>query len=93
MKRPYEEKVEYYKKPEIIEWVSRSFPEKPCRFGAIVLNQRGAMCKESSELLRDLGAGVGEDTIMANMFKHYSRSTETGLWFGVAQVDAREPRG
>src|SRR6218665_1753435 len=100
MQRPYDEKVDYYKRPEIIEWVARSFPGKPCVFGAIVLNWRGAMCKKSSELLRDLGVSVKEDTIMAcrvlsftsNMFRHHSRSTETGLWLGVAQPNVREPR-
>src|SRR6218665_2001001 len=99
MTRPYNEQVEYYKIPAIIEWVSRSFPGKPCRFGAVVLNWRGVIHKSSSDLW-DPGVNISKDTIlacrvlsyMANMFKHHPKSTKSNLWSGVTQVYAWEPR-
>ena len=43
MSGPYEEKVCYYARLDIIDWVANVYPGKPCVFGAVVLNWRGAL--------------------------------------------------
>ena len=83
MSGPYGEKVRYYARLDVIDWVARVFPGLPCEFGAVVLNWRGALHHESSALLRRLGVSADDETLMsirvltytANMFKHHTRST------------------
>lgn len=82
MSGPYAEKVRYYNRTDIIEWVKNIFPGSPCELGAVVLNWRGSLHRASSALLRRLGVGAADETLLsvrvltftANMFKHYTRS-------------------
>ena len=86
MSGPYEEKVCYYARLDVIDWVDRVYPGKPCVFGAVVLNWRGALHHASSRLLRKMGLSAYDETLMsvrvltytANLFRHYNRSTTRG---------------
>jgi hypothetical protein len=65
MSGPYEEKFSYYAIPDVIGWVANVHPEKPCVFGAVVLNWRGAIHHASSRPLCRLGVSAADETLMA----------------------------
>ena len=83
LNRPFQEKVDYYNTDDVKAWVAASYPGKPCEFGAVVFNWRGALNLKSSVLLRRLGVSAWDEALLscrvltftANMFKSFTRST------------------
>ena len=51
MFEPYEHKVRYYKTTEITNWIKQETGCTDIEYGALVINWRGAICKNSYDLL------------------------------------------
>ena len=83
---PYGDKVRYYARLDVIDWVANVYSGLLCEFGAVVLNWRGSLHHASSALLRRLGVSAEDETLLsirvltytATMFKHHARSTVSG---------------
>jgi len=80
----WDQKCDYYNTSEITQWTRTQYPiAKDVKYGAIVLNWRGALLKESSQVLIEIGIKQYDQIILAvrmlfftaNLHKFFHKST------------------
>jgi hypothetical protein len=82
----FNNKVEYYNKYEVRQWARTRFKCEKVFFSAFVLTWRGAVLKESSDLMLKMNIPLQKQifpvvrvlTYTAYLFKHYTKSTTRG---------------